>query len=47
MKYKVIVIFCDCPNESAIIECKSHDEAINIKQAFINYGKCLSVEIEG
>lgn len=44
--YKVIIIFCDHPNEAATIECETHDEAVNIRQAFVNYGKCKSIEIE-
>jgi hypothetical protein len=46
MKYNVIIIYNDFPNEKAIIKCESYNDAINVKQAFINYGKCKLVEIE-
>jgi hypothetical protein len=41
--YYVIIIQED---QMAKLECHSYDEAVKVKQSFINYGKCQSVTIE-
>ena len=45
--YKVLIVYNDAPNETAVIECKSFNDALHTRQAFINYGKCKSVIIVG
>jgi hypothetical protein len=41
--YNVIIVQ---DNETATLKCSSYNEALQVKQAFINYGKCESVTIE-
>ena len=45
--YRVSIVYNDAPNETAILVYNSLNEALEAKQAFINYGKCKSVNIEG
>lgn len=32
--------------ETAVLHCKSLDEAQSVRRSFVNYGKCQSVTIE-
>lgn len=32
--------------ETARLPCASYEEAVRVRQSFVNYGKCQSVEIE-
>jgi hypothetical protein len=43
MIYAVVILQ---DNEHARLECESLEEALRVKQSFINYGKCQSVAIE-
>ena len=43
MTYTVVI---HQDGEVARLECKSWDEALLVRQSFVNYGKCQSVEIE-
>lgn len=43
MTYTVVIQHC---NEVARLSCSTLEEAIQVKQSFINYGKYQSVEIE-
>lgn len=44
--FKVLIVYNDAPNETAIISCESFNDALHVRQSFINYGKCKSVIIE-
>ena len=41
-KYKVIILQ---DNDIAVLDCDTLSEAEQVKQSFINYGKCDSVKI--
>lgn len=43
MTYTVVIQHC---NEVARLRCSTFEEAIRVKQSFINYGKYQSVEVE-
>ena len=32
-------------NEKAWLRCETHDEALAVRRAFVNYGKCQEIEI--
>lgn len=40
----IVVIVQD--GETARLECSTLEEAQQVRQSFVNYGKCQSVEIE-
>lgn len=43
MTYKVVILQ---DGECARLECATLEEAIQVRQSFINYGKCQEVRIE-
>ena len=43
MKYEVVILQ---DNEYARLECATLEEANQVKQSFVNYGKCQEVTIE-
>ena len=43
MKYTVVILQ---DGESASLDCATLEEAQQVKQSFINYGKCQSVTVE-
>ena len=43
MKYNVVIIQ---DGECARLECDSLEDARQVRQSFVNYGKCQSVTIE-
>lgn len=40
----IVVIVQD--GETARLVCETYEEAVQVRQSFVNYGKCSSVEIE-
>ena len=43
MSYVVVIVQ---DGDTARLECASYEEALQVRQSFVNYGKCQSVEIE-
>jgi hypothetical protein len=43
MSYEVVIVQ---DGETARLACASYEEAVQVRQSFINYGKYQSVEIE-
>lgn len=43
MKYTVVILQ---DNEYARLDCANLEEAKQVKQSFVNYGKCQEVTIE-
>lgn len=43
MVYNVVIVQ---DGDTARLPCASYEEAVQVRQSFVNYGKCQSVEIE-